>query len=555
MSMSEPFSPTLIKTCNGRMLKRLMMAGLAWLDHNRETVNKLNVFPVPDGDTGTNMVLTMHAAYQSIEGEESSHVGVVSHKLAQGALMGSRGNSGTILSQLLVGFARIVQGHEEFDAAMLAAAAREAVALAYKAVGDPTEGTILTVAREVMEGLQVDVTETEDLRVILEHAVANAQASVARTPDLLPKLKQSGVVDSGGQGLAYILEGMLRLAQGENLTVRDVAVGTAADLAEVLKAEDARGYGYDVQFLLRGHDLNIEAIRADIGAMGDSMVVVGDSSTVKVHIHVHDPGVPLSYGVKLGAIVDIVVENMQAQSEDYIAMRTEADAEPEIEPITGDIAVVTVSPGEGLSRIFREHGAAAVISGGQTMNPSTEELLTAIRSVQAHKVILLPNNKNIILAAELASVLAVEKASKQVKVIPTTTVPQGIAAILSFNPFGDVEDVITAMDTARNGVITGEVTTATRTVQLEVSVTDGQIIGLADGKLVVAGDDLTAVVLDLLKHMVTAEHEIITLYYGANVTAEDARALVDTLQEHYPDQEFDVIFGGQPHYHYILSAE
>jgi DAK2 domain fusion protein YloV len=559
-----------LRTCDGAQMKRLAAASLAWLEQNYESVNQLNVFPVPDGDTGTNMLLTMRAAYREIAANDSPDAALIADKLAFGAIMGSRGNSGTILSQLLRGFAHSIAGHLEFDAELMAGGFREAARMAYKAVQTPVEGTILTVAREVAEEVETVVQQSGDLRFLLERAVERAKLSVARTPDLLPILKKAGVVDSGGQGLALILEGMHRYMQGDPLTVTNSQPAESAEsaaLREVLRASDERGYGYDVQYVLRGSGLDLDSVRNDIGNMGDSMVVVGDSSLIKVHIHVHDPGVPLSYGAKLGVLTDIVVENMQEQSEGYIAMREgdESESKPgeptveELEPLIpiheGDIAVVAVSPGNGLRRVFRDLGAAYVVSGGQTMNPSTEELLNAVQRLNTDKVILLPNNKNVILAAEQAAKLAAG-AGKQVIVIPTRTIPQGITSMLSYSANGDFENVVASMQDAINNVVTGEVTTATRSVELDgLHVESGQVIGLVDGKLAVAGHDLPTVVRDLLEQMGAQHREVITLYYGDNVTQSQAKALADELQRAYPDQEFDVIQGGQPHYHFILSAE
>ncbi len=548
-------------TCDGPAFKHLSAASLAWLEQNYEAVNQLNVFPVPDGDTGTNMLLTMRAAYHEIAANESREVGVITDKLAYGAIMGSRGNSGTILSQLFRGFAQALAGKRQFDAALLAASAREAVKMAYKAVQSPVEGTILTVARETAEAIEAAVEETNDLRLILQRAVDRARLSVARTPDLLPILKKAGVVDAGGQGLMLIFEGMLRYTQGEEMTTPSIEqTEHSAALQDVLRSPDVRGYGYDVQYVLHGKNLDLDAVRAAIGSMGDSMVVVGDPSMIKVHIHVHDPGIPISYGISLGVISDVVVENMQAQSEDYIAMRQSQPTEPLPERLVtvnpGDIAVVAVAPGDGLHRVFRDLGAAYVVSGGQTMNPSTEELLRAIRSLNTDKIIILPNNKNVILAAEQAAKLATEGQELKVAVVPTRTVPQGITAMLSYTADGDFDDVAGAMQDARHNVVTGEVTTATRSVELDgLNVETGQVIGLVDGKLAVSGQNLADVVRDLLERMAARDHEVITVYYGDHVTEAEADALVNALRNVYPNQEFDLIRGGQPHYHYILSAE
>jgi len=561
--MIEPSASIGVTICDGPGLKRLAAAGLAWLERHYESVNQLNVFPVPDGDTGTNMLLTMRAAYREIANLETRDAGVVADKLAYGAVMGSRGNSGTILSQLLRGFAQAVGDKRTIGAVVMALGFREAVKMAYKAVQSPVEGTILTVAREAAEEVEIAVKETNDLTAILARAVTRANAAVARTPDMLPLLKKAGVVDSGGKGLALILEGMLRHARGEVLNASTMEQTEPMALREVLQSSDSRGYGYDVQYILRGKNLDLDAVRAAVGSMGDSMVVVGDSSLIKVHIHVHDPGIPISYGANLGVISDVVVENMQEQSQDYIAMRagkSEPEAAPDEQPVTvneGDIAVVAVVPGDGLRRVFRDLGAAYIVSGGQTMNPSTEELFNAVQSLNTDKVIILPNNKNVILSAEQAAdLIRAENPTCTVTVIPTRTVPQGIAAILALSPTGDFASVVEAMQEARQNVVTGEVTTATRSVELDgVNVEAGQVIGLIDGKLAVSGSDLSGLVHDLLDKMGIRDRELVTLYYGENITKEQADDLGETLRQAYPDQEFDVIWGGQPHYQYLVSAE
>ncbi len=549
-------SPTIarITACNGPLFKHLLAGGLAWLEQNYERVNKLNVFPVPDGDTGTNMLLTVRNAYHEITGNESLDIGTIAVRYARGAIRGSRGNSGTILSELLRGFAAEVSGHREADAAMMAKAYREGVRLAYAVVQKPTEGTILTVAREIADEVEAATKDTDDLTEILRRAVRRGRQSLAHTPELLPILKKAGVVDSGGQGLLILFEGMLKQAQGENLSITGTEITTAevGDLGTTLKSSDPLGYGYDVQFLLKGENLDIGAVRAAIGSMGDSMVVVGDESVIKVHIHVHDPGVPLSYGVSLGVIEDVVVENMQTQSEGYIAERAEQD-EPEVPVNPGDVAVIAVVPGDGLRRVFRGLGVAGIVSGGQTMNPSNGDFLDVIAALNTDKIIILPNNKNIILTAEQAAKTVQDK---QVVVVPTRTVPQGVAAMLSFNAESDLDSLATLMTDARENVVTGEVTTATRSIQLDgVDVAEGQIIGLLNGVLVVSGSALENVIHQLLAHMEIASRELITLYYGESVTAEQAETLADALRQTYPDQEFEVFQGGQPFYPYILSAE
>ena len=551
-----------VTTCSGKRFKLLLGGALAWLEQNYRRVDQLNVFPVPDGDTGTNMLLTVRNAYKEISTNDSPEIGLIAVRFAHGALRGSRGNSGTILSEILRGLAHELSGHQIANGETFARAFRQAVKMAYSVVQQPVEGTILTVARETADAIEAAAAETSDLREILRRAMLQSQDTLRRTPDMLPILKKAGVVDSGGQGLAYLIEGMYRQSIGEALIVSEGALGGGAqpDLRSTLTAADPLGYGYDVQYVVHGKNMNIEAIRRDIGRMGDSMVVVGDAGLIKVHIHVHDPGVPISYGVKLGMLDDIVVENMQAQAETYIDQRLDEGAKakqlpetPEVVVTPEEIAVVAVVPGEGFRRVFRGLGVAAVIDGGQSMNPSSGDLLDAINALPTERVILLPNNKNIQLTAEQAAKMA---SHKQVRVVPTRTVPQGIAALLSFNAEGELDSAVETMTSARLVVSTGEITNATRSIQIDgVDVREGQFIGLIDGVLSVSGDTLNTLVKDLLWRMHVTDRELVTMYYGADRSPDEAEALAEMLREAYPAQEFEVFEGGQPHYFYILSVE
>lgn len=540
---------------DGERFKQLVYAGLVWLRQHQEEINALNVFPVPDGDTGTNMVLTMQSAWEEVAGVDENSVGKVSHQVAHGALMGARGNSGVILSQIWRGMARYLDNKEWLTASDLAAALEEGVRTAYKGVIRPVEGTILTVAREAAEEASLAAGRTTDLSVVLERAVRRAWDALARTPDLLPVLAEAGVVDAGGQGLCVILEGMMRALRGE--VVGEPAVATTTVTGPVFAAEAVpeEEYGYDVQFLIVGQNLDAEAIRRDIDAMGTSTLVVGDSETIKVHVHVPDPGVPLSYAVRLGSLRDVVVEDMQAQYREFVRAREQARPAPAM-MVSGvpsrEVGVVAVVSGDGLEKVFISLGASAIVPGGQTMNPSTEEILRVVESLPTPKVVILPNNGNIILAARQAQ----ELSQKEVAVVPTRSIPQGVAALLAFNHQADLEENAKAMARALEDIRTGEVTTATRDAKLNgVTVRQGQIIGLEDDQLVVSGDTVDEVVEALLDRMGVADLEIVTLYYGADVREEEAEALAARLQEKYPDQSFEVVYGGQPHYFYILSAE
>lgn len=559
MSSSEPSSKTpegSSQPCDGQSLKRMARAGLAWLEMNYEKVNALNVFPVPDGDTGTNMLLTMRSAYKEIANSDERNVGRVVQQIYNGALMGARGNSGVILSQLWRGFSASIDGSDSLDVPALVKGLQEATRTAYRAVQEPVEGTILTVSREVAEAAEVAASENPDVRYVMDEIVRQGWDAVKRTPQMLAVLREAGVVDSGGSGLVYILEGMQKALNGESLDI-EVDSQQMTQLQSALAPQDELGYGYDVQFLIKGQGLDVEKVRADIEAMGDSTLVVGDSNLIKVHVHVHNPGIPVGYGAQQGVLLDVVVENMQEQYQDFVleGEGPHYDEQPPspttVEP--GQIGAVTVASGDGLTRIFYSMGAARVISGGQTMNPSTEDFVEAINALPTDKVVLLPNNKNIMMSAKSAAELI---NTKDVRVVPTTTIPQGIAALLSMDSSGDLDEAQEVMTEAGQSVQTGEVTTATRSVTLNgVKVNEGQVIGLVNDALRVAGRDINTVVVDLLKEMGADKLELISIYYGVDIKPQQAETLVAHLEELYPKHDIELQFGGQAHYYYILSAE
>jgi len=536
-------------TMDGQHFKRLTEAALSWLHCHQAAIDALNVYPVPDGDTGINMVLTMQSAWAEIKDSPERSVGQMAHKMAHGALMGARGNSGVILSQIWRGFARSLDGKEACNARELSAACQEAASTAYKGVVKPVEGTILTVVRAVADAASRTAEETKDLLHILEHSVLAAHEAVLLTPSLLPVLAEAGVVDAGGQGLFVILEGMLRHMQGKP-TAKDAQLTEAVDLVASETRVGEQGYGYDVQFLIVGQKLDVGFIRQEIAGMGECPLVVGDSATVKVHVHVPDPGVPISYGASQGSLRDVVVEDMQAQYQDFI---TEQEVTPE--PAADDfqkIGVVAVVMGDGLARVFQSLGASEIVHGGQTMNPSTQDLLEAAEGLPNEQVILLPNNSNVILAAEQACALS----EKSIAVIPSRFIPQGIAALLALNYQAEFEANLAAMREAIEEIDTFEVTTANRSTTINgLEITDGQVIGLQNGELKASGKTAQEVVQKLLEEADLAQREIITLYYGEGVSEDDANALAELLQQRWPNQEIEVVFGGQPHYHYILSVE
>jgi DAK2 domain fusion protein YloV len=537
-----------IRLCDGRGLKRLIRAGLAWLERHQAVINALNVYPVPDGDTGTNMLLTMQSAYREVQDSPEEEVGTIAQQVAHGALMGARGNSGVILSQIFRGFSQALEGVKAFDSVQFAAALREAAATAYKGVIKPVEGTILTVAREAADASVGAAASSEDLTYVLEQIVREARDSVTRTPTLLPVLAEAGVVDAGGQGLFIILEGMLRYSKGERVTFNG-QLATAVDL-QPLHLDSEEGYGYDVQFVIHGEGLNVEEIRETISSMGDCALVVGDSRAVKVHIHSPEPGTPINYGTGLGSLSRVIVENMQEQYQEFILSKAQQPVAP-LQPLSG-IGTVVVAPGQGLISVFESLGASAVVPGGQTMNPSTEDLLKAVERVPSDDIIILPNNKNIIMAAEQAKALS----EKNVEVIHTVTVPQGIAALLALNYQADLAANTWVMAEAARTIDTAEITTAVRSVQVNgVDVQQGEVIGLLNGRLKVKGSTPDEVVLAALEELQVRDYEIITIYYGESITPDQAEQLVDRVARRYQEQEVEVIDGGQPHYHYILSAE
>lgn len=549
-------------SCNGHQLKKLLHAGMSWLENNHQRVNDLNVFPVPDGDTGTNMLLTMRNAYREISEFEDAHVGKVASKIAHGAVMGSRGNSGTIMSQICSGFAEALREHDALSSANLAGALRRATDKAYGGVQHPVEGTILTVIREITEAIEALPNETDrSLDEILELIVAEGWQSVQRTPDLLPVLKDAGVVDSGGTGLMYVLEGMLRLVRGEAV---DVAA-TSSFEEQIAREHTENGVVqhpgvnfYDVQFIIKGDLLDSDRIKRDIEAMGESAVIVAAEQLVKVHVHVADPSTPIGYAVQQGQITDVVVENMLEQYEAFVEKHGKASVERSATPRLasvqpGEIAVVAVTPGPGFAEIFENLQVTALVNGGQTNNPSVEEFVTTFEAINTDKIILLPNNKNIILTAQQAANITQDKA---VVVIPTRTVPQGISAMFPYQPRGDLHDVAAAMEETIQDIVTGEITTAVRDATIEeIHVKKGQVIGLLNGKLRTVGEAISSVAHELLAQADLEDKELITVYYGQEILEDEALVFADTLAAHFPELEIEVLPGGQPHYPYILSVE
>lgn len=550
---------------DGAQMKELFRAAAHWLERHAPAINALNVFPVPDGDTGTNMLLTMRSAMKEVANFTTHSAAEMADRFARGALMGARGNSGVILSQILRGFARSGQDKDVYTAADVAHALRQASESAYRAVMKPVEGTILTVARAMAEGAEEAANETKDIREQLQRATQSARSALLRTPDMLPILKEAGVVDSGGQGLVTILEGMMRQLRGETggddttSETAPAAVGFGPEMQVHLDAPpptlDGERYGYDIQYLIRGEGLDVPAIRLFIDGLGDCPLVVGDETLVKIHVHALTPGPALDYGAGLGMLDDVVVENLDLQFADFFAQQ--ADAAPAIqqtvttESVTG-VGLIAVAAGEGLAQAFRDLGVSAVVTGGQSMNPSTEDFVQAIASVQADGVILLPNNKNILLAAQQAALLA----DRSVFVVPSRSAPQGLAALMAFDYSKDAEANAAVMAEAIHHVITLELTVAVRTTNINgIDIREGDVIGLLDGQLTGAGQTELGVARQILASIDLTQYEFAAIYYGEGQDETSAEALRAELEEDYPDVDFECHPGGQPHYSFIFSIE
>ena len=540
---------------DGQALKRLVEAGMTWLKTNQQTVNALNVFPVPDGDTGTNMSLTMNSAWSEIKDSGEKHVGRMAARIAQGALMGARGNSGVILSQLWRGFARALQDHDVIDGPGLVQAFADARDTAYKGVVKPVEGTILTVAKDTATAAADALGETQDPIEILERCVAAADVSVDNTPELLPVLKQAGVVDSGGKGLFYILEGSLRHIYGEPL---DAPLATLQPLSS-LKFDNAmeaveEGQDYEVvvdffpnsQFELRKFYDRLEQ-------MGTSIQVGEGEGMYRMHIHVplEKRYEPVDYVMSIGTITKVAMENLVAQMDDIGSKSRGTKLElAKVQP--NQIGVVVVSPGAGLSRIFASLGVAAIVEGGQTMNPSTQEILAAFENLPTDNIIVLPNNKNIVMTANQAREVTV----KNVAVVPSKSIPQGLAAMLVHDPDGELAAVAAKMTKSLDNVKTGEITVATRSVEIDgVNVKQGEVIALLDGKLLASAASVEQALMELLAKAGADEHELVTLIYGEDVNQNEANRLSDVVRQAHPKLEIELQNGGQPHYQFIISIE
>ncbi|MED3874751.1 DAK2 domain-containing protein [Lysinibacillus capsici] len=549
-----------MQSLDGIKFAEMVQMGAHHLYQNANYVDSLNVFPVPDGDTGTNMNLSMTSGAKETEHAASEHIGKTAQALSKGLLMGARGNSGVILSQLFRGFGKFIEKESTIDAKGFAGAFQAGVDTAYKAVMKPVEGTILTVAREAAKK-GVEVAETEnDIIAVMEAFTAEAKASLDRTPDLLPVLKEVGVVDSGGQGLLFVYEGFLASLKGEPLPEKNDA--TLDDLinAEHHRAQDFMNtadieFGYCTEIMVRLEEgkepFNEEQFRNELNPLGDSLLVISDEEIAKVHIHSEQPGSVLSIGQKYGSLIKIKVDNMREQHSAIVGEEHKAPT-PAKKVEKHPYAIVTIAMGEGVAELLRSIGASYVIEGGQTMNPSTEDIVKAVQEIGAEKVLILPNNKNIVMAAEQA----VELLEIDAAVVPTKTIPQGMAAILAFNPEAAVDVNKKTMSEAFTNVKTGQVTYAVRDTSIDgVEIHKDDFMALAEGKIVLSTPALKDAAEKVIKDLVNEDAEIVTVIYGEDTTEQAASELVAFIEESYPDVEVELFNGKQGLYPYIISVE
>ncbi|WP_067729302.1 DAK2 domain-containing protein [Oceanobacillus damuensis] len=551
-----------VEKLDGVTMTQMILSGAHHLSNNAKKIDALNVFPVPDGDTGTNMNLSMTSGANEVKKLTSNSTSEVANAFAKGLLMGARGNSGVILSQIFRGFARGMEKKRLLTVPDLAEAIDAGVVTAYKAVMKPVEGTILTVAKD---SAKIAVSESEhekDIIVFMEKVLAEAKASLKRTPDLLPVLKEVGVVDSGGQGLVTIYEGFLAALKGEELP-EDT---TDVKMEEMVNAEHHKVtqdfmdtseivYGYCTEFMVKFEEEKLadnpfseENFRDELSELGDSLLVVSDDEIVKVHIHSETPGNCLTLGQRFGSLVNMKIENMREQHTALVGEQDKKSTRKE----KAAYAIVTVAMGSGLVTLFESLGASVVIEGGQTMNPSTQDITDAIKKANAKNILILPNNKNILMAADQAAELAEE----HVEVVPTKTIPQGISAILAFHPDSDINENKKVMDEARKQVKTGQITYAVRDTQIDgITIEKGNFMGIDEGKIVATHTEKVEAAKLLLKELITDDDEILTVLYGEDVKESEAEELVSYVEETYGDVEIEVHNGNQPIYSYIFSVE
>ncbi len=524
---------------------RSIKAGCIKLEHNRESVDLLNVFPVPDGDTGTNMYLTLMSAVREGEKNRDKPLGKLAKSISMGSLMGARGNSGVILSQIFRGMAKVLESKEQAGAVDLARSLKTGADTAYEAVMKPVEGTILTVSREIGRACEAEAQKNDDIVAVLLAGIEAGHATLARTPSMLPILKEAGVVDAGGRGFLFFLEGFVEgLAQEREIKLEQYRESTSGTTTPTAIIE--LDFQYCTEVLVKGQDLDPLDLRDHLAPLGDSLLVVGGDDLLKVHVHSNHPGKVLETCLQWGQLSDIKINNMLEEvHENRLVME-------ESRPKTKDIGLVAVAAGDGVADILESLGVDILVQGGQTMNPSTEDLLNACNQVDAQSIIILPNNSNIIMAAQQV----VELCDKKVLVVPTRSIMQAITVLIAYNSEGDIEEIAEEMNSHIDNVLYGEVTYAVRDSAVNgLNIKEGDTIGLIQDKVVLTSADPDTAVAGLLREMLGEDSELITLLYGEGISEDGAQSLKESLQQDYPDKEIEVHYGGQPHYSYWLSVE
>ncbi|MFY4773847.1 DAK2 domain-containing protein [Metabacillus sp. RGM 3146] len=552
-----------ITTLDGKRFAEMVTQGASLLSTNAKVVDALNVFPVPDGDTGTNMNLSMTSGAREVQNNVQAHIGKVGIALSRGLLMGARGNSGVILSQLFRGFAKSVEAKDSISSQDFANALQAGVDTAYKAVMKPVEGTILTVAKDAAKKAVSAAKDEDDLVKLMSAVVEEAKASLARTPDLLPVLKEVGVVDSGGQGLVFVYEGFLAELKGEKVSGTP-SIPSMTDLVSAEHHKSAQShintedieFGYCTEFMVRFEEgkkpFSEEKFRQELSKHGDSLLVVSDEDLVKVHIHAEYPGDVLSYGQKYGSLINMKIENMRQQHTSIVGESRKPASTQEKKKEKQKFGIITVTMGKGIGELFRSIGADAVIEGGQTMNPSTEDIVSSIQKVNAENIIILPNNSNIVMAARQAASVVEEN----VIVVPSKTVPQGMAALLAFNSEDSAEKIEKTMNEALKNVKSGQVTYAVRDTQIDgLEISKNDFMGISEGKIVVKDKKQLEAAKRLLAEMISEDDDILTVLCGEDASEEESSNLISFVEEKFPDIEIEVHQGEQPLYSYIFSIE
>ena len=554
------------KTINAEIFAKMFLAGAKNLESKKEWINELNVFPVPDGDTGTNMTLTIMAAAKEVGAMQTYEMDKVAKSISSGSLRGARGNSGVILSQLFRGLCKVIKEEKEIDVPVMAAALQKAVETGYKAVMKPKEGTILTVAKGGAKKAIALADETDDLVYFMQQVVAEMEIVLSKTPEMLPVLKEAGVVDSGGQGLVEVFHGMLDALEGKEIDYSIEGAATEAKPVKISAQTEAEiKFGYCTEFIIMLEkeftmDTELE-VKAYLESIGDSIVVVADDDIVKIHVHTNDPGLAIQKALTFGSLTKIKIDNMREEHEEKLIKEASKLAEEEAKKAAEakkaeprkEMGFISVSIGEGVGEIFKGLGVDYLIEGGQTMNPSTEDMLNAIDNVNAEHIFILPNNKNIILAANQAQALTEDKV---IHVIPTKTVPQGITAMINYLPDLSAEENVEAMEEAITTVKTGQVTYAVRDTKIDdKEIHEGNIMGIGDSGILAVGEELEATTLEMFKELVDDMSEIISIYYGEEVDEAVANELGEKVGEMFPGCDVEVHFGGQPIYYYVVSVE